>query len=304
MRALVPTGQAYPLVRLDDVDEPQPEQGRIVVAVEAFGLNRGEIYLLRNPRRGWRPGQDVAGTVVATTAGGPPVGTRVAALADWESWAERVAVPVAAATSLPDAVTSTQAAAVPLAGVTALRLVRAAGPLIGSRVLVTGASGGVGHVLAQLLAGAGAEVVAVTRTAERGAGLLELGAATTVRSAAEAGGGFDVVLESVGGDSLAAAMTSAVRPGGLVLSYGQAGGTPATLDLFAMLGAPGARLVPFSYHADPGGRPEDLATLVRLLAEGRLTMPVGREAAWTAAADVLRDLDERRITGKAVLRIT
>jgi NADPH:quinone reductase-like Zn-dependent oxidoreductase len=305
MRTLVPTGKPSPLVDFADVDEPAGGEGRVVVAVEAFGVNRGEVYLLRSPRAGWRPGQDVAGTVVATTDGGPAVGTRVVALADWEGWAERVAVPVGAVTPLPDAVSTTQAAALPLAGITALRLVRAAGPLIGTRVLLTGASGGVGHLLAQLLAGAGAEVVAVTASDERGAGLLKLGASATVRSVEDAGGGFDVVLESVGGETLTASLTKAVRPGGLVLWYGQASLTPPTLDLFGLLWpAHDARLVPFNYYLAAGARDDDLATIVRLVAEGRLVVPVGREADWSATAEVLRDLEERRITGKAVLRVT
>ena len=304
MRALVPTAEPEPLVTFAEVDEPDAGDGRVVVAVEAFGVNRGELYLLRGPRPGWRPGQDVAGTVVATSAGGPAVGTRVAALADAEGWAERVALPAGAVTPLPDAVPTTQAAAVPLAGITALRLVRAAGSPVGTRVLVTGASGAVGHVVTQLLAGAGAEVVGVTASAERGAGLIELGASATARSVEAAGGGFDVVLESVGGESLVATLSRAVRPGGLVLWYGQASLTPAMLDFFALVSpAAGTRLVPFSYYLDSGARDDDLATLVRLLAGGRLTVPVGREADWSATAEVLRDLDERRIIGKAVLRV-
>src|SRR5436189_210444 len=78
-------------------------------------------------------------------------------------------------------------AALPAAGVTALRAVRALGPLLGRRVLVTGASGGLGRFAVQLAARAGADVVALVGRPERGAGLVELGAREVVTGIGEVG---------------------------------------------------------------------------------------------------------------------
>ncbi|MFI6990569.1 hypothetical protein [Nonomuraea wenchangensis] len=110
-------------------------------------------------------------------------------------WAEYAAVPTHSIAALPDGPTTAQAAALPLAGITALRLLRTTGAVTGRRLRLTGASGGVGDYLTELSAAAGAEVTAVTGTAERGARLRELGAAGIVHAVDEADGPFDVVLE-------------------------------------------------------------------------------------------------------------
>ena len=303
MRALVPTGDPERLVEMADVDEPKPGENDVVIEVAAFSVNRGELRLLEAPRPGWRPGQDVAGTVVGSTAGAPAVGTRVVGLADWEGWAERVALPASRVAALPEDVPTGPAAALPLAGITALGLLRAAGPLAGNRLLVTGAAGGVGHVLTELAANAGAEVTVMTSSAERGARLAELGAAAVVRRIEDADGPFDVVFESVGGEALPAALQAAA-PGGLVLWYGQASRQPSTLDFFSVVfSQPDVRIQVFNYYASAAARDADLATLVRLVADGRLHIEVGRQESWERTAEVLTDLRDRRIRGKAVLTI-
>src|SRR5262249_10229407 len=152
---------------------------------------------------GLRPGKDVAGRVVRAGAGGPPVGTRVVGHPPRGGWAQLVPVPVRSLALLPDSVSTETAAALPLAGLTALRLLRAVPSPAGRRMLVTGASGGVGHYVVELAAAAGAEVTVVSRRPER---LLALGAAEAIEDVAAANGRFDIVLESVGGDSLAAAL--------------------------------------------------------------------------------------------------
>src|SRR5262249_44674461 len=126
-------------------------------------------------------------------------GARVVGHPAQAGWAQRASVPTARLAAIPPGMTARTAAALPLAGLTALRLVRAAGPLLGQRVLLTGASGGVGHLVTELAAAAGAEVTAVSRRGER---LRALGAADVAASLDEATGPFDLVLESVGGASL------------------------------------------------------------------------------------------------------
>jgi len=301
VRALIPSNDDQ-LVTMAEVDEPSRGEDDVLIAVEAFSVNRGELFLLAAPRPGWRPGQDVAGTVVASGDGGPPPGTRVAALADWEGWAERVAVPASRVAAIPDELKTTDAAALPLAGLTALRVLRRAGSLWGQRLLITGASGGVGHFATELGAAAGAEVTAVTRSSERGARLAELGAAAVVRTVEDADGAFDVILETVAGDVFTAALRKA-RPDSRIFWFGQASKEPITVPFPTAMASHGVRIEVFSYHYTPSARDDDLATLVRLVAQGRLHIEVGREAPWDQTSAVLQDLRDRRIRGKAVLTV-
>lgn len=213
-------------------------------------------------------------------------------------WAEYAAVPTHSLAALPDSIDSARAAALPLAGITALRLLRTAGSLAGRRVLLTGASGGVGHYVTELAVKAGAELIAVTATPVRGERLAKLGA-QVVHAVAAAQGPFDVVLESTGGPDLPLAL-SKVRPGGLLVWFGQASRSPVSLDFFELLKGPdGVTIQHFHYAGGPYG--SDLASLVRLVEGGRLHPEIGRIAGWAETANTLVDLRERRIRGKAVL---
>ncbi|MQY06098.1 zinc-binding dehydrogenase [Actinomadura macrotermitis] len=306
MKALQATGDAG-LVAFADVPVPRPAPDEALVRVEAFSVNRGEIFQLQRPPErhapGWRPGKDVAGVVVeaARDGSGPRAGQRVVAHPPGLGWAEYAAVRTADLAQLPEQVPSALAAALPLAGITALRLLRTAGALAGRRVLVTGASGGVGHYVVELAAGAGAEVTAVSATPDRGRRLRELGAAAVVTGPGEATGPFDVVLESVGGDSLPRAL-ALLAPGGTLVWFGQASRQPVTLNFFDFFDGPeGAAIRHFHYAGGPYG--PDLATLVRLVAAGRLHPEIGRTAGWDGTAAVLADLHDRKITGNAVLEV-
>ncbi|MFB7538308.1 zinc-binding dehydrogenase [Streptomyces zaomyceticus] len=301
MRRLIPTGAAMRPVEFTDVPQPAPEPDEVLIRVEAFALNRGETFLLESAPSGLLPGKDIAGLVVQAAAdgSGPGVGTRVVGHPPQGGWAEYAAVPTHSLAVLPDGIDSVRASALPLAGITALRLLRTAGSLTGRRVLLTGASGGVGHYVTELAAAAGAELTVVTATPERGRRLAELGAAEVVHDVAAARGPFDVVLESTGGPQLPLAIAR-VRPGGVVIWFGQASRTPATLDFFELLGGPERVTIQhFHYAGAPYG--DDLAALVRLVQRGRLHPEIGRTADWTETADALVDLRERRIRGKAVL---
>lgn len=300
MRRLIPTGDAARPVAFAEVPQPVPEPGEALIKVEAFAPNRGETFLLENPRPGLLPGKDVAGLVVQAAAdgSGPGIGTRVVGHPPLGGWAEYAAVPTHSLAVLPDSVGTVRAAALPLAGITALRLLRTAGSLAGRRVLLTGASGGVGHYVTELAVAAGAELTAVTATPARGERLAELGA-EVVHEVAAARGPFDVVLESTGGPDLPVAL-SKTRPGGTLVWFGQASRTPATLDFFQLLGGPERVTIRhFHYAGAPYG--DDLATLVRLVERGRLHPEIGRTAGWAETAATLVDLRERRIRGKAVL---
>ncbi|NEB75525.1 zinc-binding dehydrogenase, partial [Streptomyces sp. SID14478] len=174
----------------------------------------------------------------------------------------------------------------------------------GRRMLLTGASGGVGHYVTELAAAAGAHLTAVTASPERGARLRELGAAEIVHDVTEARGTYDLVLESIGGASLPAALSRLGR-GGTLVWFGQAGRVPVTLDFFDFFKGPeSATLRHFHYMDFPESYADDLAALVRLVATGRLHPELGRVTDWSETADTLVDLRERRIRGNAVLTVS
>lgn len=298
MRAIVSTPEGPTWTERREVPAPEPAAYETLIAVRAFAVNRGELVLLRMRGGGWRPGQDVAGEVVQAAAdgSGPAVGEPVAGLVDWEGWAESVAVPAHRLATVPDGVDLAQAAALPMAGTTALGLVRHGGPLLGARVLVTGASGGVGHLAVQLAALAGARVTAVA--ARRGEALALLEGVTVVGAADAEPGPYDLVLEAVGGDTLRAAIER-VAPGGTVVTYGNSAREPTPIDFLAF-GRDEAQLRTYfsARHEHDAGR--RLAVLLDLLASGRLRVELGTSESWDRLDEILDAFDGRRFAGKAV----
>jgi len=307
VKALVVTPGAEGSVAVREVDDPRPEPDAAVVAVRAVSLNRGEVRQLAEAKEGTVPGWDVAGVVLspATTGAGPAAGTRVVGLVGGGAWAEQVAVPIAALAPLPDPVGFAAASTLPVAGLTAHHAMQLGELAAEGRVLVTGAAGGVGHFAVQLAAHLGANVTAVVGRPERGADLERLGAATVVVGMPGAGT-FDLVLESVGGPSLAAAL-GLVAPGGCIVSYGSSSGEPTMFDVrdFYRRGARlhGLVLAAELVRAGPGAATRDLTTLAHLVATGHLEVQIGLEVAWQEAAVAIRALLDREVVGKAVLRI-
>ncbi|TPN80664.1 zinc-binding dehydrogenase [Mesorhizobium sp. CU2] len=305
MKALIPTGEATRAVALADVPEPSPAPHEALIEVAAYSINRGETFLLERPAKDWRPGKDVAGTVLRAAAdgSGPPSGTRVVAHPPAAGWAERVAVATSRLTALPGTVSTTVAAALPLAGLTALRLLRASGPPASRRMLMTGASGGVGHYFTELAATGGAELTVVVATPERGERLRELGAAKVVQSLTEAIGPFDVVLESTGGPALQQALVKLRRRGTLIW-FGQASRAAPTLDFFKFWEGPiSGSIMHFDYTDSDVTDGRDLATLVHMVEAGRLHPEIGLIADWSETAVALNTLRSRGVRGNAVLTL-
>jgi NADPH:quinone reductase len=306
MRALVATGVTPGRTRLADVERPQPSPHEAVVAVRAVSLNRGEVYALGSATAGWRPGWDLAGQVTKAAAdgSGPRDGTRVVGLVRQGAWAEEVAVAADWLAPLPDAVADAAASTLPVAGLTALRALRCAEQLDGARVLVTGASGGVGRFAVRLASAAGASVTAVVGGAARGQGLAELGANETVVGMPTSGR-FDLVLESVGGESMPRAL-DLVDTRGTVVSYGVSSHEPTTFDAGAFFRKGGTRLcglILFEELAHHRSAAHDLSYLVELLERGTLTAPISLETSWQDPEPAFAALLDRRVDGKAVLHL-
>ena len=290
-------------MRLADVEEPVAAESEALIQVRATALNFGEVHFIDHMRKpGEVPGWDAAGVVVQTAAdgSGPPVGSRVVGFHGAGGWAERRAVPTENLAVLPDSVDFGPAAALPVAGVTALQSLRALGSVVGRRVLITGASGGVGRFAVQLAARAGAHVIAAVGSTARGAGLKALGATEVVVGLADVAEPVSGVLDNVGGPLLAEAF-SLLADGGSLQSIGMASNQPSTID-FEIERRSGVRkrLEPFTVRT-PFDR--DLTYLVELLAAGELDPQIGLRTSWNDVSEAAEALLDRRVAGKAVLDV-
>ena len=311
MRALVAAPGRPANIELREVDEPVPETNEAIVEVRASSLNRGECSALQSASDGWRPGWDVAGVIAEPSAepsaGGRSieVGTRVIGWSNGGGWAERVAVRANHLATLPEPVSFEVASTLPVAGLTAMGVLAFCDPLEGRRVAITGAAGGVGRFAVQLAHALHADVTAVVGSPERGEGLRELGADQVVLALEPDGEPFDLILESVGGSSLAAALTR-VSPDGTVVSFGNSSNEPTSFDArgFYRRGRPTMRGY-FVTHELLDGRigSDRFDELVGLVTSGRLRSDVDLVVPWTEAPSAIAALLERRVRGKAVLTV-
>ena len=270
MLAVVNTPKSSAPIEIRDVPEPQPAPNEALVAVRAFSLNRGELRLFQIRPEGWRPGQDISGVVLqpAADGSGPKAGARVVALTDNAGWAERATVPGHRTAVLPDNVRFEDAAALPVAGLTALRTLRHGASLLGRRVLITGAAGGVGHLATQIATRSGARVTAVVGRAERGRHLR--GADEIVEGTDKAQGLFALILESAGGSSLAAAIAH-VEAKGTIVVFGNSSGEPTPFNFRDL-----AEHRTHEFRASPTSHPNPRSALRRISRYWSRLLAMGR----------------------------
>jgi NADPH:quinone reductase len=289
---------------------PDPQRHEALIKVAAISLNRGETRRAFAATVPWTPGWDFAGTV-ARAAGddsGPPAGARVVGLLTQGAWSRYVAAPSSSLAVLPDAVSFTEAATLPVAGLTALLALAHGGLLLDRKVLITGATGGVGDFAIQLARSAGARVIAVARQTAQVAALMARGAHDVVVGEAlddaRRLAPYDLIVESVGGRSLGAALGLLAKHGTCV-SLGVSASEQVTFDARQFFVTGGASLYGFILFTELEHEPAGigLSRLANLIASGHLRPMVSREAPWRDIARIAEELIDRRYPGKAVLHI-
>lgn len=307
-------------VTVVDVPEPVPGAGQLVVDVEVAGVSFPEVLQSRGqyqlkPALPFVPGSEVAG-VVRTAPEGAPVraGQRVAAFPGTGGFAEVVAVEPWGVFPLPDAVSAEAGAALPMNYLTMhFGLVRRGRLQEGETVLVHGAAGGIGTASIQLARAYGARVVAVVSTQEKGEVARAAGAHDVVlvdgfKDAVKeltGGRGVDVVVDPVGGERMTDSLRSLAPEGRLLVIGFTEGSIPTVKVNRLLLGNTSVLGVGWGAFWTP--RPQYLqeqwAELLPLLERGALQPPVGSVHPLADAAQALLEIDERRATGKVLLRV-
>jgi NADPH2:quinone reductase len=299
----VATGQDQSRVAIQEAPSPIASPGAAVVEVHAISLNRGELSGLA--AEGSRPGWDISGVVVQgdPDGRGPQAGARVAAVVREGGWAEHVSVPVGQLGALPDSVSMEQGSTLGIAGLTALRLLRAAGPVAGKRVLVTGASGAVGRFVVQLATLYSAGVTALVSKPDQIEPVRAIGADRVIVDGDELAELYDIVIDGVGGPALEAGVRAA-GPNAQIFTYGIASGTPANIRFADFRNGPGSSLRGFFiWQSDLATFGSDLSYLATLVAAGALDAHVAKRFEWSQANDALDALVERTVAGKVVVRV-
>jgi NADPH2:quinone reductase len=308
-RAVLTDANAPGHLVIAEIEDPAPRPEEAVVHVNALSINRGEIRRAQAAPPGGRIGWDVAGVVetAAADGSGPKEGERVVGVMQNRAWAEHVAIPASNLAVLPENVSFQVASTLPVAGLTALYALDRANGLNGRKVLITGASGGVGNIGIQIAVNGGAEVTALVRQERHADSARQAGAhhvvADETGEAAREFGPYNHILESVAGEVLANAMTM-LAPGGHIVVYGVSAAGPLTVDstVFLRSRMTLSGLAVFTeLHKETAG--VGLARLVGMVSAGTLKPHIAIEAPWTDIGNVALQLIERSYPGKAVLTV-
>lgn len=308
------------VLTLEDVPDPVPGEGQALVRIEAAGVNYVDVYyrtgLYKAPQLPFVPGQEAAGTVAAVGPGVTEVaaGDRVAYTAIPGAYAELAVVPAARLVKLPAGITTRQAAAAMLQGITAHFLATSTYPLKpGDVCIVHAAAGGVGQLLCQVARLRGARVFGTVSTAEKAKIAREAGADEVILYSqqdfsAEAkrlngGRGVQVIYDGVGKATFEKGLDT-LAPRGLMVLFGQASGPVPPFDP-AILNQKGSlyltRPSMGHYIADRDELMWRAGDVLGWIAEGKLRLSIDRELPLAQAADAHRALEGRETTGKVLL---
>lgn len=317
MKALVYTAYGPPeTLRLEDMPVPGPAAGEVLVRVAAASINSWDWDLMVGSPLGrigspFKPprkvlGADIAGTVVAIGSGVERLKTGDAVFGDlsqgnWGGFAEYVAAKADALAVKPDMLGFAQAAALPQAGLLALKGLQKRALKAGDRVLLNGAGGGVGTFAVQIAKAAGAHVTAVDRAEKRGT-LLALGADRFIdfrtNDFAAEDEGYDLVLDVVARRSVFA-FSRALKPGGhLVVIGGSIGTLLQVAALGSIVGRKHGQRLEILVHKPAIADLDDLATRC---VKGELKPVIDSTWPLTEGAAALRRLGDGLAVGKIVI---
>jgi NADPH:quinone reductase-like Zn-dependent oxidoreductase len=311
MKAVVANPLARGFVEIGDVDEPMADSNEAVVRMTALSINRGEIRRAEAAETRMQIGWDMVGVVEtpARDGSGPNAGQRVVGFSRrMQGWAERVALPTRDLAVIPDSVSDQDAATLPVAGLTALYALERCERLLGSRVLVTGASGGVGHFACQLGRLMGASVTALVRRHDHDDIIRATGVDDIVLSADGEGleniGSFRALIDGVGGPMLGK-LISLLEESGRAILYGVSAGPEAPLAIRNLMFTGDGRIEGFYLYRETEFETatKGLDRLLKLLADGRLETLVSVSGNWETIGEVAEQLIERSYPGKAVLSV-
>ncbi len=312
MRAVVVTRFGTPdVLQLQDLPEPAPGPGDLLVEVGVAGVNFRDVYE-RAGRYGGTPplvaGVEGAGRVVAVgdAVDGVSVGDRVAWSNAQGSYSDRVIVPAARAVPLPDGLDDDVACAVLLQGMTAHYLTHSTYAVAaGDEVLVHAAAGGAGRLVVQLAKLRGARVTGTTSGAPKVEVALSAGADDVIGYDEVPEGRFAVVYDGVGQATFDRSL-AALRPRGMLVLYGAASGPVPPFEIMR-LNAGSTFLTRPTLHHYVATR-EDLlwrsGEVFRWVSEGALDVLVGGRYPLEQAARAQADLESRATTGKLLLTVS
>jgi NADPH2:quinone reductase len=306
-------------MRLEELPDPSPAAGEVLVRVEAAGVNFIDVYQRSGQYKVPLPygmGLEGAGVVAAVGAGvsEPAAGVRVAWTNVPGSYATHAVVPAARVVPLPAGIDGRSGAAAMLQGLTAHYLSHATFPLkAGDTCLVHAGAGGVGLLLTQLARLRGARVLATVSTEEKAALAREAGADAAILYTREPfapavrrltnGAGVQVVYDSVGRDTFDASL-DCLAPRGMLVLFGQSSGAVPPVDL-QVLNAKGSLFVTRPTLAHYVSSRDDLLSRARdvftWIASGQLRLRIGATFPLAEAAEAHRALEGRRTTGKVLL---
>lgn len=319
MKAMQVAEYDQPLV-LRDIPSTVPSSGQVTVKVHTCGLNFGDLLVIKGtyqekPQRPFTLGMEICGTVTALGDGvsTPQVGNRIVSYSGFGGLAEYATLDADICVPVPDQMSNRDAAAFLVAyGTSHVALNYKAGLQAGERLLVLGASGGIGLTAVELGKLIGAEVIACARGDDKlsvakaaGADHLINSESDSIRDFVLSLGGADVVYDPVGGDQFKAALR-ACNPEARILPLGFASGEvpqiPANILLVKNLTVIGYYWGGYS-NIKPSVLTDSFTQLITWYEQGRLRPHISYTLPLAQANEGLSLLRDRKTTGKVVIEI-